>query len=62
MGEIVNLRRERKRAARAKAAVDAEQNRVAHGLPKAEREANAARRELTERRLEGHKREERDER
>lgn len=59
MAEIVNLRRERKRAARAAAAEKAAENRIVHGLGKAEREAEAARRELAERQLEGHKRDER---
>ena len=55
MGEIVNLRRERKRAAREQEAAKAAENRVLHGRSKAEREAEAARQNLDERRLEAHR-------
>jgi hypothetical protein len=37
MGEIINLRRHKKRAARDQAARDADANRVQHGRNKAER-------------------------
>jgi len=55
MGEIVNLRRERKRAARQQDAAKAAENRVLHGRSKAERATEAARRDLDERRLEAHR-------
>ncbi len=45
MGEIVNLRRERRRAERAAEAARAAANRVLHGTPRAMREAAA--REVT---------------
>ncbi|KQT52867.1 MULTISPECIES: DUF4169 family protein [unclassified Aureimonas] len=38
MGEVVNLRLQRKRAARRAADAAADENRIAHGLPKAVRE------------------------
>ena len=37
MAEIINLRRQRKARSRAQRAAEAEQNRLEHGLPKAER-------------------------
>jgi len=43
MADIINLRTVRKRASRAKAAARAQQNRRAHGRPKAERELEQAR-------------------
>ena len=55
MGEVVNLRRQRKRAAREREAAEAAGNRVLHGRSKAEREVEAARRDLDERRLEAHR-------
>ncbi len=41
MGEIVNLRREKKRRARAEAEALAVQNRALHGRTKAERDGEA---------------------
>lgn len=41
MGEIVNLRREKKRRARAEAEALAAQNRALHGRTKAERDGEA---------------------
>ena len=57
MGEIVNLRRARKDRVRTQADRQAQVNRAAFGRSKSEREASAAQRELTDRRIEGHKRE-----
>jgi exoribonuclease R len=54
MGEIVNLRRIRKRRAAAIAEGEAAANRVLHGLSKNERRAAEAERDLAERRLEAH--------
>ena len=57
MGEIVNLRTRRKRAVREDASRKADANRVAFGLPKAERERAALERDIADRRIEGHRRE-----
>jgi hypothetical protein len=55
MGEIVNLRRARKRTQRLREEAAAAANRAAFGVPKAaEREARAERR-LVERRLDDHR-------
>lgn len=51
MAEIVNLRLVRKRVARQEAAVAADRNRVAHGVPKADRQCAEAEREADNRRL-----------
>lgn len=55
MGEIVNLRRVRKRKDREEAAERAGQNRVLHGMPKAERTVLAARKEQANRALDQHR-------
>ena len=55
MAEIVNLRRERKRAKRRDAEQDAEARRLAHGRPQHVRELDTARREQEIRSLDGHK-------
>ncbi len=60
--EIVNLRLGRKRKARAKAQAKADANAARHGQTKAERTLRAARQELEARRLDGHRREDADER
>lgn len=51
MAEIVNLRLVRKRAARQEAAAAADRNRVAHGVPKADRQRAEAERKADNRRL-----------
>ena len=58
MGDLVNLRRARKRKARENSEAAASANRRLHGLPKPEREAAKARaakekHDLDERRLDG---------
>ena len=53
MGEVVNLRRARKRKARDVADVAAAANRAAHGISKAEREHAKANRRLLDDRLDG---------
>jgi hypothetical protein len=58
MAEIVNLRQARKQKARAEKAAKASENRVAFGLTKAERKLTDAAKDLSLRRLEGHKRDE----
>jgi hypothetical protein len=58
MAEIVNLRQARKQKARAEKAAKAGENRRAFGLTKAERNLTNATKNLTLRRLEGHKRDE----
>jgi uncharacterized protein DUF4169 len=59
MGEVVNLRRARKRQASAKAEAEAATNRIAHGVSKNERAKAGAERVLASRRLEAHRRPER---
>jgi len=53
MGEVVNLRRERKRKARVDEAVKATENRLKFGASKSQRALQDARRELSERALDG---------
>jgi hypothetical protein len=57
MGEIVNLRRARKRMHRAEKKREAAANRAAHGTPAAEKRAAQAAEALAEKRLDGHRRE-----
>ncbi len=59
--EIVNLRRGRKRKARAEARSKADANAARHGQTKAERTLRAARQDLEARRLDGHRRGDADE-
>ena len=61
MGDVVNLRLARKRRARADAERVAGERRAQFGQPKAETEAEAKRRELAARMLEGHRRDGADE-
>ena len=58
MAEIINLRRARKRKERAEKEAKAADNRLAFGRSKAERTLSEARKELAERRLDAHKRDE----
>ncbi len=60
--EIVNLRLERKRKVRAETRTKADANATRHGQSKAERTLRAAREDLEARRLDGHRREDADER
>ena len=62
MVEIVNLRRERKRAARQQAERVASANRLLHGRSKAERELEVARAAKSRHELELHRVESREER
>jgi hypothetical protein len=55
VGEIVNLRRARKRQASEAAEREAAANRLAHGLSKDERRRLKAEREAAARRLDGHR-------
>lgn len=55
MGEIVNLRRARKAQARRKDEAQAQDNRVRHGLSKAERNLAEARRAQATQLLDGHR-------
>ncbi len=55
--EIVNLRLERKRKARAETRTKADAGAARHGQSKAERTLRAAREDLEARRLDGHRRE-----
>ena len=61
MSEVVNLRQARKRKARDEAERAAAQNRALFGRPKAEKQAEAQRRALRERALDGHRRDGADE-
>jgi hypothetical protein len=56
MGDIVNLKRERKRVARKAEGAVADANRARFGRPAAERKLEDARSELERRRLDAHKR------
>lgn len=56
MAEIVNLRQARKQKARADKEAKAAENRIAFGRTREERRLGEARKTLAERRLEGHKR------
>lgn len=56
MAEIVNLRRARKRRERDERARQADENRILHGRPRAEREHREALSVLERRRLDGHRR------
>jgi hypothetical protein len=56
MGEIVNLRRARKERARREKDVQAQENRVAFGRAKVEREFTSAQNRLEADRLDAHKR------
>ena len=55
MSEIVNLRQMRKRKARKEKDAKAEGNRVRHGTPKHLRDLKKAEDEKTERAIEGHR-------
>jgi hypothetical protein len=55
MGDVVNLRAVRKRAARREQEQNAARNRVKHGRTKAERAGETARREHARRLLETHR-------
>jgi hypothetical protein len=55
MGELVSLRKARKRAQRDAEAKSAAANRLLHGRPKTQRSLDAARAEQRHRHLEAHK-------
>lgn len=55
MGEIVNLRMARKRRRREDEARRSDENRIRHGLSKAEKNAASAERRRSEAALEGHR-------
>jgi hypothetical protein len=56
MAEIINLRQARKNKARADKEARADQNRVTFGRTKAEKTLTKAEREMDQRRLDAHKR------
>ena len=58
MGEVVNLKRERKRKVRQADERLAEANRMRFGRPAADRKLEEARKALEQERLDGHKRSE----
>lgn len=55
MADIINLNRARKAKAKAEKAKEAEQNRMVHGTPKAQRNLAKARDEKARRDLDAHK-------
>ena len=55
MGQVVNLRTARKRAARDKATEEAAAKRLQHGRPKSERALQAAQSEKARRNLDRHR-------
>ncbi len=55
MGDLVNLRRERKRRERGERAAAATENRIVFGATKAERQKIKSEREAAERRLDAHR-------
>lgn len=56
MAEIINLRMARKHKARAEKEAQAEQNRIAFGRTKAEKQQTAAEKALADKRIDGHRR------
>lgn len=58
MVEIVNLRQARKKKARAGKEAEAATNRARFGRTKAEKQVEAAKKSIEDKRLDGHKREE----
>ncbi|MGO4524382.1 DUF4169 family protein [Microvirga sp. 2MCAF35] len=56
MGEIINLRQARKQKARAEKEVRANENRIAFGRTKAEKNLRQAEQDLAKSRLDQHKR------
>ena len=58
MAEIVNLRQARKAKARASKEAEAATNRAKFGRTKTEKQLEAAKQAMTDKRLDGHKREE----
>ena len=58
MAEIVNLRQVRKAKARAGKEAEAATNRAKFGRTKAEKQVEAAKKSIEDKRLDGHKREE----
>ncbi|MBL8583126.1 MAG: DUF4169 family protein [Rhizobiaceae bacterium] len=57
MGEVVNLRLARKQKARAVREREAEEARILHGRGKAQKQAEASRRDKADAYLDGHRRE-----
>jgi hypothetical protein len=55
MGDIINLRTARRRAARRKAEQSAEEKRLVHGRTKSERTLTAARDKKAQRKLDQHR-------
>ena len=58
MGDVLSLKLHRKRKARAGKEAEAEQNRITHGLSRAERDLAEARNEKAKKDLDAQKREE----
>lgn len=60
MADVVNLRQVRKRKAKAAQEVQAAENRALFGKPKAERKREAAQKSIEEKKLDGHRRDNKD--
>jgi hypothetical protein len=55
MGDVVNLRMARKRAARSKEETAAAENRMAHGVSRREKDMTEAQRQAADSKLDGHR-------
>ena len=60
MADIINLRNARKQKARSAKQAQAEQNRITFGRTKAEKQLSAAEKALADRRIDGHRRDDKD--
>jgi Domain of unknown function (DUF4169) len=60
MAEIINLRKARKKKARAEKEAEAAENRAKFGRPKEERSQSEAAKDLLDRKLDAHRREDGD--
>ncbi|WP_193335939.1 DUF4169 family protein [Devosia beringensis] len=60
MAEIINLRKVRKQKARSAKDAQAEQNRISFGRTKAEKQLSAAEKALADKRIDGHRRDDKD--
>jgi hypothetical protein len=60
MADIINLRKARKAKARAEKEAEAAENRAKHGRPKEERSQSEAAKDLLDRKLDAHRRDDDD--
>jgi len=61
MAEIISLKTVRKQKARSVKEAQAEQNRISFGRTKAEKQLSAAEKALADKRIDGHRRDDKDE-